>query len=70
MKRFNLRVYALIVNEFQEISGAPYIYIPVKEQERVKKSSTLDTFSRLSGIENIDDKNKQNGHTKELSEQS
>lgn len=44
------------VNEYQEISGAPYIYIPVKEQERVKKSSTLDAFSRLSGIDNIDDK--------------
>ena len=38
------------VSNFQEISGAPYIYVPVDEQEKVKKSSTLDAFSRLSGI--------------------
>lgn len=44
------------ISDFQEISGAPYIYIPIKEQEKVKKSSTLDTFSRLSGISNIDAK--------------
>ena len=38
------------VSDFQEISGAPYIYVPVHEQEKVKQSSTLDAFSRLSGI--------------------
>jgi len=38
------------ISDFQEISGAPYIYVPVHEQEKVKKSSTLDAFSRLSGI--------------------
>ena len=42
-------------SEFQEISGAPYIFIPIKEQEKVKKSSTIDTFSRLSGIQNLDE---------------
>ena len=26
------------INDFQEISGAPYIYIPVKEQENAKKN--------------------------------
>jgi len=44
------------VNDFQEISGAPYIYIPVKEQENVKKVSTLNTFTKLSGIDGIEEK--------------
>ena len=44
-----------IPSEYQEISGAPYIYIPVNEQEKVKKQSTIDTFSRLSGIKNVPD---------------
>ena len=44
------------VNDFQEISGAPYIYIPVKEQENVKKTSTLNTFTKLSGIDGIEEK--------------
>lgn len=35
---------------FQEISGGPYIRVPVEKQEEVKKLSTLETFSRLSGI--------------------
>ena len=43
------------INEYQQISGAPYIYVPIKEQELVKKESTLDTFRRLSGIQNIKD---------------
>ena len=25
------------INEYQQISGAPYIYVPIKEQELVKK---------------------------------
>lgn len=41
------------INEYQPISGAPYIYVPVKEQEKLKKESTLETFRRLSGIEDI-----------------
>lgn len=40
--------------EFQEISGGPYIRVPVKKQEEVKKRSTLDTFSRLSGIKHVE----------------
>jgi len=42
-----------ILNQYQEISGAPYIFIPVHEQEKVKKSSTIEAFSRLSGINNV-----------------
>lgn len=40
--------------QFQEISGGPYIRIPLKTQGKYKENSTLDTFSRLSGIRNID----------------
>ena len=40
-------------NNYQAISGAPYILVPVKEQERLKQDSTLETFRRLSGIQNI-----------------
>ena len=41
------------INPYQAISGAPYIFVPVKEQERLKQESTLETFRRLSGIQNI-----------------
>ena len=41
-------------SEFQEISGGPYIRVPVQKQEEVKKKSTLDTFSRLSGIKHVE----------------
>ena len=39
--------------QFQEISGGPYIQVPVEIQEEVKKESTLETFARLSGIHDI-----------------
>ena len=39
------------VNSFQEISGGPYIYVPIEEQEKVKKESTLEVFRRIGGIE-------------------
>ena len=40
------------ISDFQEISGGPYIYVPVHEQEKVKKESTLEVFRRIGGIEN------------------
>ena len=40
---------------FQEISGGPYIYVPVGVQEQYKKDSSLEVFSRISGIRNIED---------------
>ena len=40
------------VGQFQEISGGPYIYVPVSEQEKVKKESTLEVFRRIGRIEN------------------
>jgi 23S rRNA (uracil-5-)-methyltransferase RumA len=45
-----------IVNEFQEISGGPYIYVPVERQEEVKKESTLETFRRLAHMSDLDSK--------------
>lgn len=35
---------------FQEISGAPYIFVPVDAQEKAKKESTLETFRRIGGV--------------------
>lgn len=38
--------------DFQEISGGPYIFVPVEKQEEVKKTSTLEVFRRIGGIQN------------------
>ncbi len=38
---------------FQEISGGPYIHVPVTKQEEVKQESTLTNFERLSGIKDV-----------------
>lgn len=40
------------ISSFQEISGGPYIYVPVAEQEKVKKEATLEIFRRIGGVEN------------------
>ena len=40
------------ISDFQEISGAPYIYVPINEQEKQKKISTLEIFRRIGNIEN------------------
>lgn len=39
---------------FQEISGGPYIFVPVEIQEKYKKESTLEVFSRISGIKDLE----------------
>jgi 23S rRNA (uracil1939-C5)-methyltransferase len=44
-----------VMNEFQEISGGPYIYVPIEKQEEYKKSSTLEAFRRLSGMQDVKD---------------
>lgn len=44
-----------IVNDFQEISGAPYIYVPADIQKREKIASTLSTFKKISGISNLEE---------------
>ena len=33
--------------QFQEISGGPYIHVPIEIQEKFKQESTIETFSRL-----------------------
>jgi 23S rRNA (uracil1939-C5)-methyltransferase len=38
-------------SEFQEISGGPYIYVPINEQEKVKQESTLEIYRRIGRIE-------------------
>ncbi len=35
----------------QPISGAPYIFVPIGEQQRVKQSSTVDIYRKLGGIQ-------------------
>jgi 23S rRNA (uracil-5-)-methyltransferase RumA len=40
--------------QFQEISGGPYVRIPLSIQAKYKQKSTLDTFSRLAGIKDIE----------------
>lgn len=39
---------------YQEISGGPYIFVPVEIQEKYKKESTLEVFSRISGIRDLE----------------
>jgi 23S rRNA (uracil-5-)-methyltransferase RumA len=41
------------VSDFQEISGGPYIHVPVAIQEKYKQESTLTTFSKLSGLNDV-----------------
>lgn len=38
------------VGRFQEISGAPYIFVPVDAQEVAKKHATLEIFRRIGGV--------------------
>ncbi len=45
-----------IISDFQEISGGPYIYVPVERQEEVKQASTLEVFRRLSNVQDIAEK--------------
>ncbi|MCH2225451.1 MAG: 23S rRNA (uracil(1939)-C(5))-methyltransferase RlmD [Crocinitomicaceae bacterium] len=40
-----------VISDFQEISGGPYIYVPIELQEKYKKESTLEIFRRIGGIE-------------------
>lgn len=41
---------------FQEISGGPYIFVPVELQEKAKEESTLEIFKRLANIKDIQDR--------------
>lgn len=37
---------------FQEISGAPYIYVPIDIQQQFKQETTLDVYRKIGGIQN------------------
>lgn len=43
-----------VVSEFQEISGGPYIYVPIHLQEQAKKETTLELFKRIGNVKNVD----------------
>lgn len=41
------------LSSFQEISGAPYIHVPIHLQQEKKKEVTLEVYRRLGGLQNI-----------------
>ena len=41
--------------EFQPISGAPYITLPVEKQREYKKSTTIEQYRRIGKVDNIED---------------
>ena len=44
-----------IESNFQPISGAPYISLPIEKQHSFKKETTLELFKRIGGIENAEE---------------
>ena len=44
-----------VLGDFQEISGAPYLFVPLEIQRSEKTQSTLSTFSKISGKRNLDE---------------
>jgi len=40
--------------DFQEISGAPYIFVPIEEQQKEKEVSTLDVYRKLGNFRDIE----------------
>ena len=45
-----------ILLPYQEISGAPYIFVPIELQEKIKKETSLDLYRKLANITDIKDK--------------
>jgi len=45
-----------VISEYQEISGAPYIFVPVEIQEKEKKESTLEIYRKLGNFQDIKDR--------------
>jgi 23S rRNA (uracil-5-)-methyltransferase RumA len=45
-----------VQSDFQEISGAPYLFVPKELQRTVKTESTLSTFAKISGDRKIHEK--------------
>lgn len=44
-----------VTSDFQEISGGPYIFVPIELQEKAKKETTLELFRRIGNIKNIEE---------------
>jgi 23S rRNA (uracil1939-C5)-methyltransferase len=44
-----------VVSDFQEISGAPYIFVPIEAQKEFKQKTTLDVYRRIGNIKHVDD---------------
>ena len=44
-----------VENNWQEISGAPFIHVPIEKQRVFKLSSTLEQYRRIGGIKEIDE---------------
>jgi 23S rRNA (uracil1939-C5)-methyltransferase len=42
--------------DYQEISGAPYIFVPIEIQEQYKIETTLDLYRKLANIQDIKDR--------------
>ena len=40
---------------YQPVSGAPYISLPIEKQHEYKKTSTLEQYKRIGGINTIDE---------------
>ena len=43
-----------VISNFQEISGGPYIYLPIELQEKAKEETTLELFRRIGKIKDLD----------------
>lgn len=41
---------------FQEISGAPYLFVPIELQEKIKLETTLDLYRKLANVKDIQDR--------------
>lgn len=39
-----------VMSDFQEISGGPYIYVPIELQEKEKQQATLEVIRRIGGV--------------------
>jgi 23S rRNA (uracil1939-C5)-methyltransferase len=39
-----------VISKFQEISGGPYIYVPIELQEKSKQDATLEVIRRIGGV--------------------
>ena len=43
-----------VIIPYQEISGAPYIKLPIEKQREYKKNSTIELFKRIGKVADIE----------------